>query len=423
MVTELKMEFCRYFIWEGGLCWMSKSLPDPYSEYLIDEQHQLGISQDVQGVAKQLARYFMIKLGSASVGYPLELSKLLRQCQSSVEQPSRTISEFPGVESESKSNIFDETEKLLAKNESGFLSSDLEIDESGYIKPTVPKSSQWPMVLDRSQGMGSTALVIARRQGILSLWQGLLPYWFYRVGFDLSKAAFEETLESSEVLAEYLDAQVPTIMNNRVDLRPSIIPIVAQTIAGFLMSPFEVIQARLAIQSVYSNEKTYTGVIDVTKKVYREEGGIYGLFPNPLLTLVHKFLQPTLTIGPTLVYSQLMDYDEVSGGGDGDILKATMHLIGHFAALSVAPIVLLPLETIRRRLLVSNASSSLITRVPLRQKKYSGFWHCLWSIIRDEGVGALYEGFALSLTNNVLLLALNLATELDEEIPEDLEEF
>ncbi len=297
---------------------------DPYEEYLKDD-HQF--TDTFQGASKQLGRYLMIKLGSASLGYPFELARLLRQCQTKVT-----------VEPESKPSpiLFEIEEKSLEDKlkeahtiEDNIKSYSLSTDSAGYVKPTeLALTSRWPMIIDKKHGIGQTSLFIARRQGLSTVWNGLIPYWCHRVCFDLGKATLEESLESSDQLLDTIDTYIP-VYKNRIDLKPSVIPIIAQAVSGFLTSPFELIQTRLAVQSVYHNEQAYSGTFDAAKKIYKEEGGISGFFPCPILTLLTKTLEPFLRIVPHLLFSQLFEetYSEDT------ILSRLALLLGHFTLI------------------------------------------------------------------------------------------
>lgn len=391
-------------------------MADTYKEFLADDQ-TLRINEDVLGNAKQLSRYLMIKLGSSSLGYPFEMAKILRQCQSSVE-----AARLQAMEEVEQASFLAPKSKLTAANElAGELASDsrkpyaLPRDAAGYAVLSA-RTSQWPAVIEKQHGIGSTALFIARRQGLLSLWNGLLPYWLHRVSFDVAKVVIEEAIDLNETLAELIETRVP--VRGPVDLRSAVVPLLAQAVAGIALSPLELVQTRLAVQSVYPAEQAYSGAWSALRRIAREEGGLPGLYPHLLLTCAAKTLTPLLHIVPSMAFSQIW----MSRMAQLDGLWSSVYFAGYFAVLTIAPLVTLPLETVRRRLMVGGAPA-LVTRVPVSPRRHSGFWSCLASVVREEGVWALYEGLGLALTNNVLLLALDLFTELEEGIPDDLEEF
>lgn len=384
---------------------------DPYQEYLADEGQQLFLNEDLQDAGKQLARYFMIKLGSASMAYPFEMTKILRQCQSQSTEPLLQPSQ-----SEEKTLL----SPIRAAHESLITSPtayDLPSDESGYISlEEAPRPSQWPIGIDKSKSLAASSLFIARRQGLLSLWSGLVPFWMHRIGSDVSRVAIEETLEGSQVVTELIDTRVP-VLYKKIDSRPGIIPIIAQAVSGFLLSPLEMIYTRLAVQTPYKSEKTYTGTVDALCKVYRNEGGLSGFFPCPLLTLFVKTVSPVLRILPSMWYAQYFEgFSE-----DASLVESLGLIAGQLGVLSLAPLVTLPLETVQRRLFIQ--SSDLVTRVTVSQRRYRGAFDCLYSILREEGISALYQGLTMAFTSNVLLVAVDLATEFEEDLVEDIEEF
>lgn len=384
---------------------------DPYQEYLSDEGQQLFLNEDLQDAGKQLARYFMIKLGSASMAYPLEMTKILRQCQS--VRPEPTVESLKPEEKPLLSPIRAAHESLSVSPTAYALPT----DSTGYISlEEAPRASQWPIAIDKSKSLGSSSLFIARRQGLLSLWSGLVPFWIHRIGSDASRVVIEEFLEASQTVTDLIDTRVP-VLYKKIDSRPGIIPIIAQAISGFLLSPLEVIYTRLAIQTPYKSERSYSGTIDAMRKVYRNEGGLSGFFPCPLVTLMLKTVSPILRILPSMWYSQYFEgFSE-----DASLLESLGLVAGQLGVLSIAPMVTLPLETVQRRLLIQ--SSDLITRVSTSQRRYRGAFDCFLSIIREEGVPALFQGLTMAFTSNLLMVAVDLATELEEDLVEDIEEF
>lgn len=393
-----------------------------YQEYLSDDH--FGGDDNFSGVAKQVSRYFLIKLGSSSIGYPFELARLLRQIQylpkdkfvSDVDTLSR-------ISPNEKTIIDMEMDEFLPKmknladilNESSSKEGELEVDENGYLKSPLGHS-QWPMDLDKSQGLGSTALTIARRQGLLSAWQGLMPFWLHRVLFDFSTATIEEGLEGNRYVSDIIDRN---LVSDRIDIRPGVIPVMAEAIAGILLSPIELIHTRMAVQSVYNVERKYPNSVACARDIYVKKG-ILGLYPNFGLTACLKILAPSVRILPSTALSSFWE----RLAKELTLLHHLAYFGSSFAVMCAPFFIVSPMETIRRRLFVqASAQSAVVPRVPVAEMKYTGFWNCLYRIIKEEGISALYQGMSHQMTTNVLLLALNILTEFNDDIPEDIDDF
>jgi hypothetical protein len=400
----------------------SEPAMDIYQEYLNDDH--FGGDDNFSGIAKQVSRYFLIKLGSSSIGYPFELARLLRQIQYSPKDKLASDYDTLSHDYPNEKTIIDkEMDEILPKmknladilNESSTKDDELETDDNGYLKSPLGHS-QWPIDLDKSQGLGSTALTVARRQGLLSTWQGLMPFWLHRVLFDFSTATIEEGLEGNRYVSDTIDRN---LVSDRIDIRPGVIPVMAEAISGIVLSPIELIHTRMAVQSVYNIERNYSSSFACAKDLFLKKG-ILGLYPNLGLTACLKILSPSVRIFPSTALSSFWE-------GLAKELSLLHHLayFGSSFAVMCAPFFIVsPLETIRRRLFVqASAQSTLVPRVPVAERKYTGFWNCLYRIIKEEGVSALYQGMSYQMTTNVLLLALNILTEFNNDIPEDIDDF
>ncbi|PJF17456.1 hypothetical protein PSACC_02747 [Paramicrosporidium saccamoebae] len=411
-----------------------------YSEYL-DSELASESERSIHSTLTQVGRYALLKFGVAAISSPFETARLLRQiqCNNGDEEEEEVPDDVRNAQSAWwDATLMDqqrkEREEHFSKRESqrigemyasegniyGRIPSDISRDSTGYLSERLPAgylSSQWPLNLNKHKSLWGSLGEISRRQGLFSLWQGVMAGWTHEVLMDVGRATVEEALESSNVLREHFG---PLSLFAEDVVRPSLIAGVAQGIVGTLLTPVEFVRLRLVAQSVWMPERKYYGFWHALRTISREETGLFGLFKHPILTFTTSFIQPVLRILPVSLLNYYMTPAEDTS------LALSIGWIALQNIITCVPLIItMPLETIRRRLLIQCTTSSrtpYITRVRTA-RPYSGLLNCLWRMVREEGVASLYQGWGFQVAARTASFATTLLAELGEEDLEDSDGF
>lgn len=439
---------------------MANSASNPavaYREYLESELASEN-ERSLHGIFSQVTRYGVLKFGAVVFSCPFETTKILRQvqCGSCVEEQDTGEGKGEGGETRggdsdlqkvadesqesvllpSRASFVAESEArsraigMLYAHEGHFshqaLPADVSRDPSGYLIPSGVSCgyvSKWPLMLNKRRSVWHSMGEISRHQGLLSLWRGSSAAWCQNVAMDLGRASIEEALESSEFIQRLSlpSFGIEELLMDEEIVKPTLIAGLAQGIVATLLSPLELIRLRLAVQSIWREEQKYNGLFHTMATIVREEGGVAALFRHPILTFTCSFLTPVMRILPvSLIHAYWAPRE------DSSITTTLLWLALQNVAMCLPHLVTLPLETIRRRLLVQpdprGHHSAFISRVKLGC--YTGVLNCAWRVVREEGVGALYQGWAMQVAATTASLAMTLLAELGEDdlgADEDLE--
>jgi hypothetical protein len=190
------------------------------------------------------------------------------------------------------------------------------------------------------------------------------------------------------------------------------------SIALFSVLPFEVAKIHLLTQSFLYSEKKLHGITDVLQQNFHNSG-IGGLFPNPVLSFGSKLLQELTKSIPSFILEMLVArfrLDVTSISIQALLISTELFLI------NASLLFTLPLDTIRHRLMMSNLASK--ARIPIREYNDS-VWNCFFSIIKEEGWSALYQGIGFRIVQNTVGLVSNWLLHLNGELlePDDLDSF
>lgn len=460
-------------------------LPSNFYQEFLDDESNFDDSRSVLNISFktaifQLAQANVLKLGSLAAVHPFESMRILRQVQYGTavdvteaggffDAENLEDSHRPGglkshlSDSGTSNDADDEGDPLLSQRKSAsrnlfeketqeadehFKSSGLksssflnvssvnnnqvEVDEMGYARPNRPdtSNSSWPLILNKKATLWASFMLAAKYQGIPSLWQGIMSFWAYQVSFDFTQAAFEELLTSPILwnrpggLLGYSNAS-STISGDLLTKFP-LLPVTASiglsATVNFLLTPLDLIRTRLVAQSIYGSEIKCKSLTSAFKTIYREEGGISGLYPNKIFSAVTAVLLPTLRILPMSLFNYFTESWIESFGIPSGVVYALVQFGFNCVNLAIS----LPIETVRRRLYLQTAKKTnprWIYRVPVSPTPYLGFWNCLRRICQEEGISALYQGWSMQLASNTVLLASNLVLEIENEYPDDMEAF
>ena len=454
--------------------------PSFYQEFLDDESNfddsAAVLNFSFKAAIIQLAQANILKLGSLAVVHPFESMRILRQVQYGTavdvteaggffEKTSETIGDKNEMRRRFKSQLSDsgtsndaddEGDPLIIEKETSdhfeksgidssllrsngslpkVTSSPAEIDEMGYAYTSRDyqnsNSSTWPLIFNKKASLWSSFMLAAKYQGVPSLWQGIMAFWTYQSSFDLTQAIFEELLTSPILWNRPGGLLAYSFKNNTEgpDLIPyfPVIPVTASialgAIVNFLLTPLDLVRTRLVCQSIYSSEIKCKSITRALKLIYKEEGGVAGLYPNKIFSGFTAILLPALRILPMTLFNHFADTWTSSIGLPPGLTYALVQFL--FSCTNL--VVTLPIETIRRRLYLQTISKKVPTpwiyRVPVSPTPYLGFWNCLRRICQEEGVPALYQGLSMQLASSTVLLASNLVLEMESEYPDDMEAF
>ncbi len=453
-------------------------LPSNFYQEFLDDESNFVDSTSVLNISFktaiiQLAQANLLKLGTLAVLHPFESMRILRQVQYGTavdvtesggsfdtenddEMSRRFKSQF--ADSSTSNDADDEGDPLLAQRRSLFeketqeanehfetsginssflnvpsaVNNTVDVDEMGYARPSKPdtSNSSWPLILNKKASLWASFMLAANHQGIPSLWQGVLAFWAYQASFDFNQAVIEEVLTSPILWNRsggLLGYSYPSVSDAK-DLISTfpLIPVSASiglsAVVNLLLTPLDLIRIRLVTQSIYSSEIKCKTVSSAITTIYREEGGLSGLFPNKIFSGLTAILLPTLRILPISLLNHFADNWIESIGIPSGFAYALTQFIFNCTNLAI----ILPIETVRRRLYLQTAKKThprWIYRVPVSPTPYLGFWNCLRRICQEEGVPALYQGWSMQLASSTVLLASNIVLEMENEYPDDMEAF
>ncbi|KAL9715824.1 hypothetical protein Ac2012v2_000266 [Leucoagaricus gongylophorus] len=212
-----------------------------------------------------------------------------------------------------------------------------------------------------------------RSEGWLALWKGLATSTLTEMLSTLMQPHINQFL-----LSLFFPSMPP------FHQPPFYLPIASHVLTGFLLSPLDLIRTRLVVQSYNRRYRTYTGPLDALHKILRDEGGLKAIYFHPNL-LIPTFLDSALRSIISFALPGLI----ASYFGASHITEET-HPIAwgcvELTASCIGLLVMLPIETIRRRLQVQvrGTAEPIKGCVELRPAPYNGVVDALWHILTEE---------------------------------------
>lgn len=458
-----------------------------YQDFLEDSsnfnENALAYSVSARAVALHVAQAALFKFGAIALFQPFESARLLRQVQHGTAIGIDGVGGFcesldgahakdhPRLHDSGTSNDADDESDALfprqrlaseARIVDGHLSvssnalpirskpsagSTLSTDTLGYItslpnrhtSPSpAPANSRWPLILNKRASLWASLAITAKYHGVTSLWNGVFAFWAYQVAFDVTRGTLEELLASQQLwsrpggLLGYVCTFPDSIPSDRPSFptAPIISSVLLQSATALLLTPLDIARTRLVAQSVFPSETKCTSLPATLAAMYREEGGLGGLYPHRLLALSSALLVPALRIIPSSLFAHFGEAAIETLGIPSGVAYALAQFVFNCVQLTVT----MPLETIRRRLHLQSIRSATETfrgknhrpwtfRVPVSPVPYTGFCNCLRRICQEEGIGALYQGWSMQLATSSVILASTLLLELENEYPDEMEAF
>lgn len=319
-----------------------------------DELEGMG-DYEMGSVITQVLRYASGRLGSATLFYPFELARILRQVQH-IPKGSKIASS-----------------EELGKDEA---------DSQGYLM-----AGRWPLRLDPAGGLWRSCVEVAKRQGLFSLWRGLAAHGTLDLCQSLGQAAMEECCY----------ALWPMALE-----KPLWVTVASSALIACLLQPLDRARTLLACQSVWPGEQRYTSMWSVLSKS--------NSYRHTLFDWISYLTSACLRIIPLAWTSQRVE----SWYQQGSLTWTLLAMLAEQAAYSLPLIITLPLETVRRRLHVQSDAHNMAHRIPIGQG-YTGPWNCVRRIVREEGWCQLYQGWGWQVLQNAsLLLVHTLGDRIDE---------
>ncbi|KAJ2715383.1 hypothetical protein H4R19_001229, partial [Coemansia spiralis] len=203
------------------------------------------------------------------------------------------------------------------------------------------------------------------------------------------------------LLGLYDNAPMATYIDSSA---PSALTLVASSVlVGWLLSPLELVRARLVVQSASPIHRKYRGMVHTLRTVAREEGGLSALYFSPyhlVPTLVKHSLDPVFRSMGSFAIDRVAGIDPYDHPG--------AFAIGGLLWKTISAVVMLPIDTVRARLMVqpryaakASARSDRLaakgddkppevfrdfrTCVPISPVPYTGMANCAWRIVTEEG--------------------------------------
>ncbi|CAH7681225.1 mitochondrial carrier domain-containing protein [Phakopsora pachyrhizi] len=295
-----------------------------------------------------------------------------------------------------------------------------------------------------------------RGEGLLSLWKGQLTTFtidtlsssiqpsilsILNILFNQSNLLHNNHLNSLNLTNNSTNSLISSIsiQHQAHPTLPLCLSISSYLITGLILSPLDLIRTRLIVQSSQLRHKTYSSPLDCLKKLIRNEGGLRNLYLDQTLlfpAVLDNLLRPIIHLGMPLVIERWFGIDR-----SNDLMKYSLI---EFGLNSLGLLVILPIETIRKRLqlqirkkktekktsenlleggskvrkeLVLEEGETIKSCVELRRRSYNGIVEGFYRILVEEQLGfvGLYRGFKVGLMANSVVFVLGLVGKVGEE--------
>ncbi|KAF9229630.1 mitochondrial carrier [Gyrodon lividus] len=362
--------------------WTTRPAPNS----IFDLSPSLNVSEpssvDVPLLFRSLVASALLQYSSTAMAMPLEVGKLLLQIQwvprnAPTQEPEEEVEEV-----ETLSETTNEEESYFVDPSTGptkYPAPKL-VDDKGYvIRTSVMEDGTRPEYIipvgsaDSSWSMVKRVATF-RGEGWLSLWKGLLTSCIHDVVYTNVQPLIDSVLHSLFVSSQGGFYRPPLLL-----------PVASHVLAGFLLSPLDLVRTRLIAQSSMQRYRTYTGPINALSDILANEGGLKGVYLHPHLlipTVLETGLRSLMHVTlPAMIAPRL---------GLGPHVAADTHPVGWAFAEVITGcaglLVTLPIETVRRRLQVQTRGTAkpLRTCVETRPVPYNGVVDALWHILTEE---------------------------------------
>ncbi|ORX38935.1 mitochondrial carrier domain-containing protein [Kockovaella imperatae] len=412
-------------------------LPTPFSSPLPEPDE--GVNPRIYG----LLQIFAAEYFTTAVGMPFEVGKTLLQIEYRPRQrfaptkpESSEVAQKDWLADEAELNNPEEadvyfTERLSGPSSTSFIPPPppeplVPADASGYLPDLHPS---WMLNDDPEISRGNGVWGMMRRlrltpsEGLPSLWKSQLITTFHSMLVSLIQPHVHTTLLGFFPTTPPFNPDVPLSALPSPGV-PLALGVTSHLLTHLVLSPMEVIRTRLIAMPI--SQPSTPSSIAMFRQMLSEEGGLANLYLNSNLlipSILEHILRPLFTLSvPLILERQFSISPELS-----PITYATCDLALGIASL----VVLLPIETVRKRLQIQARGNSkrIKSIVALRDRDYVGVVEAMWRIVTEEtgvrrkrvmserdegglfaGIRQLYRGFGMAATAHLTVFGLGLVS-------------
>jgi fusion and transport protein UGO1 len=268
---------------------------------------------------------------------------------------------------------------------------------------------QLPQLINYSIPRTIISVMNLKYEGLLSIWKGHYPFFLRELTYSITEPIVNRFLTDITLTRR----DFPLIHSNNQNTRFTLL-VTSHFITGLLLSPLELIQTRMVLQTRKKGLMKYKSTMHCYLTILKEEyDSFFDLYNNKLLfpTAIYHILSPLFRNSTPLVVDKLFGYSN----------NSIAVVFVEFGISLMELIVLVPLQTIRRRLM-----GQIIRRKPIDREfttiidldpiPYSSWFDCMIRIMHEgspEGKWSfrgLYRGFRVRLITNAVVALLQLLT-------------
>ncbi|GBC00831.1 hypothetical protein RclHR1_03990008 [Rhizophagus clarus] len=367
----------------------------PFGNTVNPTEVQNDTDLDSQSVLKDLASLGFVKYVGIALSHPFEAAKTLLQVQYLPNEdviPTENTLRNNGSELDDDDDDDDDDElyvrssQPLDPNSPGFRKTKSS-DSQGYLTTNIYDASTRPnyMLPPLENSVWSTLVSLKghNTEGFSSLWKGQFASWLYDMGHLFLQPTLEGALNDA---FDLYDDTIPLIYLDRVG--PNIATLVtSHLVVGVLLSPLEVIQTRLIVQTSSPLHKKYSGTFDCLRKMIKEEGFSSLYWSHNLLpSIVYHTISPLLECTIPLIIDRIFHISPAD--------SPFLYGLAQLGLNTLQLLIILPLETVRKRLHCQIRSrtpdKSFETIVQTRKAPYVGILDAIYRIIIEEGISQKY---------------------------------
>lgn len=287
------------------------------------------------------------------------------------------------------------------------------------------KKDEWPeymlpVVIERGVTDMIRAMTRWRGEGILSLWKGQLTTFVIDTLSSNLQPLLLSTLYFLSPSSTPSSISLP-LEHHAYPGLPLTLSVGSYLLTGLLLSPLDLVRTRLIAQSSQLRHRLYSGPLDGLRQIVQNEGGYRSIFLHPNLlfpALLDNLLRPLLNLATPLIIDRFLSIDKSH--------EPVRFGLAEFGLSTLGLLIILPLETIRKRLQLQSRqthhprSSSGDQQHPvdrqfkgcvrLRPEPYNGIVEGIYRIITEEksGLLGLLRGFNVGMTANFVVFILSL---------------
>lgn len=216
-------------------------------------------------------------------------------------------------------------------------------------------------------------------EGFLGLWKGQGAHWTHEMLLAMMQPSLEGWLNGQFGL---YDDTIPLAHLEHVG--PNLATLVSShALVGLLLSPLELVRTRMIVQTGDVTHRRYPSTLHAlfTLVTTEHEHSFVSLYlQNPLLgpTLLVHTLRPLLHHAAPLLIERVLSVSRSEA--------PALYALSIFAVNTLGAVVLMPVETVRKRLQVQTRGGAreLATCVAVG-RGYTGFGDCLRRVVMEEG--------------------------------------